>query len=369
MHMIGASKVRPPALNGQHPELQDRPSVRTSAPVVVDVRDLRKVFPTRQSTTNRPWWQHFRRGVADQFVAVEGVSFHIQQGEIFGLLGPNGAGKTTTIRMLSTLLEPSSGSATINGYDVTRQAKEVRQTLGAVLTGERSIYWKLTGRENLDYFAALYHLPPAIAKQRVQELVDRLALAHKADELVERYSSGMKQRIAIAKALLANPPVLLLDEPTIGLDPQSARNLRDLILEIKSEGRTILLTTHYMEEADLLSDRVGIIDGGKIIALDTPTNLKRAIRQVDILQLEVEHFDPVLTETLRELSTVQHVVAHAANNDGTWSVAVHTTDSRSLLPKVIDVVTTRSAQIRHLQITEPTLEDVFISLTGKQLRD
>ncbi len=367
--MIEGSMVRPPALNGQHPKLHDRTPTREAAPVVVDVRALRKSFPKRQRKADRPWWQRFRRGAVEQLVAVEGVSFDIKQGEIFGLLGPNGAGKTTTIRMLSTLLEPSSGSATINGYDVTRQASQVRQTLGAVLTGERSIYWKLTGRENLDYFAALYHLPPAIAKQRVPQLLDRLELAHKADELVERYSSGMKQRIAIAKALLANPPVLLLDEPTIGLDPQSARNLRDLILEIKSEGRTILLTTHYMEEADLLSDRVGIIDGGKIIALDTPTHLKRAIRQVDILRLEVEHFDPALTPTLWELPTVQHVVAHPTNNDGTWSLAVHTTDSRNLLPTVIGVVATRSAQIRHLQISEPTLEDVFISLTGKQLRD
>ncbi len=367
--MIPSIEVRSLKLNGQHL----KPSVPTGtseqAPTVVDVRDLGKVFGKRQRKTNGPWWQRFGRGTADQFVAVQGVSFDIKQGEIFGLLGPNGAGKTTTIRMLSTLLEPSSGSATINGYDVVRQASHVRQTLGAVLTGERSIYWKLTGRENLEYFAALYHLPPTIAKQRVQALLDRLELAHKADELVERYSSGMKQRIAIAKALLANPPVLLLDEPTIGLDPQSARNLRDLISEIKSEGRTILLTTHYMEEADLLSDRVGIIDGGKIIALDTPTNLKRAIHQVDILQLEVDQVEPKLPAALQQLPTVQRVVAHPAGGDGTWSLAVHTTDSRTLLPKVIGVVTTHSAQIRHLQISEPTLEDVFISLTGKQLRD
>ena len=153
----------------------------------------------------------------------------------------------------------------------------MRQILGAVLTGVRSVYWKLSGRENLEYFAALYHLPPKVAKKRVSELLERLNLTERADEYVERYSSGMKQRVAIARALLADPPVLLLDEPTIGLDPQSARNLRELILDIKAEGRTVLLTTHYMEEADLLCDRIGIVDAGKIIAMDTPANLKRSV--------------------------------------------------------------------------------------------
>jgi ABC-2 type transport system ATP-binding protein len=352
--------------NGQHPT---EAAMRST---IVEANNLRKVFPQKRAKRNARWWERLRPGnnaPSEPFVAVHDVSFSIEEGEIFGLLGPNGAGKTTTIRMLSTLLEPTGGTATINGYDIARQAGLVRQNLGAVLTGERSIYWKLTGRENLQYFAALYHIPPAISKERVQYLLQRLDLVHKADERVERYSSGMKQRIAIAKALLANPPVLLLDEPTIGLDPQSARNLRDLILEIKHEGRTILLTTHYMEEADLLSDRVGIIDGGKIIALDTPTNLKRAIKQLDIMQLEVDQFDPALTTALQQLPGVQNVVAHPASSDGTWSIAVHTSDSRGILPPLIEIVGARSGQIRHLQIAQPTLEDVFISLTGKQLRD
>ena len=338
-------------------------------PTMVEVRDLRKTFPKRPADT-RPLWRRLLPGgrpALDEFVAVSGVSFAIQQGEIFGLLGPNGAGKTTTIRMLSTLLEPTGGAATVNGYDIARQAPLVRQNLGAVLTGERSIYWKLTGRENLEYFAALYHLPPQVAKRRVGELLERLDLANRADENVERYSSGMKQRIAIAKALLANPPVLLLDEPTIGLDPQSARNLRELILEIKNEGRTILLTTHYMEEADQLSDRIGIIDQGRIIALDTPANLKRSIHQLDSLHLEVENFEPSLVETLELLPTVQNVISHAG--EPTWSLALHTTDSRALLPEVIDLVGSRGGQIRAMQVAQPTLEDVFISLTGKQLRD
>ena len=334
---------------------------------IVEVRDLRKVFPGKDK---RPLLKRLlgRGDASKPFEAVRGVSFSIGQGEIFGLLGPNGAGKTTTIRMLSTLLEPSAGTATINGHDVVGQANQVRQCLGAVLTGERSIYWKLTGRENLQYFAALYHLPPAVAKRRVDELLERLDLAHKADEQVERYSSGMKQRIAIAKALLANPPVVLLDEPTIGLDPRSARNLRELILDIKREGRTVLLTTHYMDEADQLCDRVGIIDAGTIIALDTPARLKRGIKQLDVVQLEVDAFEPRALDALRRLPGVQNAAAHPAEA-GTWSLALHTADSRALIPQLIAALNASSGSIRHMQVAQPTLEDVFISLTGKQLRD
>jgi ABC-2 type transport system ATP-binding protein len=338
---------------------------------IVDVRHLRKVFVKRKVDPEASFWSRLvpRGRPTETAVAVDDVSFSIAEGEIFGLLGPNGAGKTTTIRMLCTLLEPTGGTATINGYDVTRQAGLVRQSLGAVLTGERSIYWKLTGRENLEYFAALYHIPPAIARQRVADLLERLGLANRADELVERYSSGMKQRIAIAKALLASPPVLLLDEPTIGLDPQSARNLRELISEIKCEGRTILLTTHYMEEADQLCDRVGIIDLGRIITLDTPTNLKKSIKQLDIVQLEVENFDPALTGALNQLPSVRHVVSRYSDAERVWSLALHADDSRTILPRLIDLIGSRAGQIRHLAVAQPSLEDVFISLTGKHLRD
>jgi ABC-2 type transport system ATP-binding protein len=337
---------------------------------MVAVHELRKVYYRKANgNPSGNWSRLWQRRPSEPFVAVDSISFSIAQGEIFGLLGPNGAGKTTTIKMLCTLLEPTSGMVTINGCDVARQAHLVRRHLGAVLTGERSIYWKLTGRENLEYFAALYHIPPRTAAKRIAELLERLDLTKRAGDRVERYSSGMKQRVAIAKALLANPPVLLLDEPTVGLDPQAARNLRDLIIEFKTEGTTILLTTHYMEEADLLCDRIAIVDQGKIIALDRPDALKRTIHQLDIMQVEVEHYDPALTAALQALPAVQHVAAHHLDEDGAWALALHTTDSRDLLPKLIAVIGRTSGQIRHMQVAQPTLEDVFISLTGKQLRD
>lgn len=340
-------------------------------PNIIEVNALRKTYNRSKVKEGVPFWAKALPSskTVEEFVAVAGVSFAIRQGEIFGLLGPNGAGKTTTIKMLCTLLEPSGGQATVCGYDVVQQADAVRQHLGAVLTGERSIYWKLTGRENLAYFAALYHLPPALAKARIDELLARFDLTKRADELVERYSSGMKQRVAIAKALLAKPPVILLDEPTIGLDPQAARNLRELILELKADGHTILLTTHYMEEADQLSDRIGIIDQGKIIALDTPAALKNSINQLDIMQLEVANFDPALTAQLTALPTIENVATRYLGTDSAWSLALHTTDSRGMLPLVINTIGAKAGQIRHMQIAQPTLEDVFISLTGKQLRE
>lgn len=339
---------------------------------IIEIRELHKMFPKRKAKDNGSFWQKLkprRRQPKEWLVAVDHISLDIHEGEIFGLLGPNGAGKTTTIKMLCTLLEPTSGTAQVNGYDVVKQANMVRQSLGAVLTGERSIYWKLTGRENLEYFAALCHIPRAIAKQRIEELLGRFSIKDRADEYLSTYLSAMKQRVAVARALLANPPVLLLDEPTVGLDPQAARSLRELILEIKEEGRTVLLTTHYMQEADQLCDRVGIIDQGQIIALDTPNSLKSTINQLHIMQLEVEDYDPSLTEALKQLPGVENVIAHHLGTDSGWSIGLHAPDSRDVLPGLIDMIGSRAGQIRNLEIVQPSLEDVFISLTGKQLRE
>lgn len=323
----------------------------------------------RKDEEKKKRWQFWKKEPKTMFTAVDGVDLQIQRGEIFGLLGPNGAGKSTTIRMLCTLLEPTSGTAHINGYDIVKQANDVRRSLGTVLAGERSIYWKLTGRENLEYFAALYHIPSAVAKKRVDELIERMELKDRANELVEKYSTGMRQRVAIAKALLARPPILLLDEPTLGLDPQAARRLRELIAQLKQEGHTILLTTHYMEEADQLSDRIGIIDTGRIIALDTPAGLKRRIDQKEIIRMEVSGWQGYIGEKLLALQEVENLVARRQGEDDLWEVSMQAQNSRTVLPKLIDNISQNGTRLINMNIVKPSLEDVFIHLTGKALRD
>ncbi len=354
----------------------------------VEAEQLVKKFPRRETKqagtdkangsngrSKRTFWPFKKSTSSVSYVAaVDGVSFQIEQGEIFGLLGPNGAGKSTTIRMLCTLLEPTSGTARVNGFDIVKNATQARQNLGTLLAGERSIYWKLTARENLEYFAALYHIPPDVAKKRINHLLERMELSGRADELVEKFSTGMKQRVAISKALVANPPILLLDEPTLGLDPQAARNLRELISQLKQEGHTILLTTHYMEEADLLSDRIGIIDQGKIIALDTPDRLKEHIDQKDVIRLEISGWHDDLAQTIQSIPGVEKVVASRMEGergtaDDLFSVNLHAASSRGVLPGVIDKINYNGTRLVNMNILRPSLEDVFIHLTGKALRD
>jgi len=349
----------------------------------IEAHQLVKKFPARAGTGDKPTdreaaptqpkkrslWPFRKKDPKALFTAVNDVDLQIQRGEIFGLLGPNGAGKSTTIRMLCTLLEPTSGTARVNGFDVVTQANDVRRSLGTLLAGERSIYWKLTGRENLEYFAALYHIPQTIAKKRVDELLERMELRERANELVEKYSTGMRQRVAIAKALLARPPILLLDEPTLGLDPQAARNLRELIAQLKQEGHTILLTTHYMEEADQLSDRIGIIDTGKVIALDTPEGLKRRIDQKEVIRLEVTGWQDYIGEKLRALSEVSSLVARKQGEADLWEVNLQSNNSRAVLPKLVENIGQNGTRLVNMNIVKPSLEDVFIHLTGKALRD
>ena len=350
----------------------------------IEVEKLKRIFTCR--VPRKLPWQRNREarnnqpnvtgnnndgnGRSKTTVAVDGISFEIQKGEIFGLLGPNGAGKTTTIKMLCTLLEPTSGTARVAGYDIVREPAKVRGSMGTVFSGERSLYWKLTGRENLEYFAALYNVEPSITALRVDSLLDKMGLTAKSNELVERYSTGMRQRLAIARALLANPPVLLLDEPTAGLDPQSARNLRDTVQALRDEGHTILLTTHYMAEADELCDRIAIIDHGRIIALDTPASLKAGLQEMHSLEVEIDRAPDGVLDELRALPLVRGVESHVSDEDPeTWTIRVLTEDSRQTLDALLDLLRARSDRVLNMRANEPTLEDVFIALTGKPLRD
>jgi ABC-2 type transport system ATP-binding protein len=303
----------------------------------------------------------------ERFRAVDGVDLSVERGEIFGVLGPNGAGKTTTMKMLATLLEPTAGTARVLGLDVVTQARDVRRRMGAVLSDGRSLYWKLTARENLEYFAALYHVPAAEQRARIDAALDAVKLTDRADDYVERYSTGMRQRLVLARALLPDPELLLLDEPTVGLDPQASRDLRDRVRDLKSQGRTVLLTTHYMEEADQLCDRIAIVDHGRIVALDTPAGLKRTIEATEVVRLEIASNGadgPLLARLARAGQ-----VAHQERHNGTLAVTVHCRSARDFVPTAFDAARAEGAQISHVEVVPVTLEDVFLSLTGRALRE
>jgi ABC-2 type transport system ATP-binding protein len=337
----------------------------TAAVPAVETKNLVKVFERGRRTI----WQRLRREPEkrERFRAVDGIDLLVEPGEIFGLLGPNGAGKTTTMKMLATLLIPTSGTIRVLGIDPLEKPRQVRARLGAMLSGERSLYWKLTGRENLEYFAALYHVPPAETKTRVANVLGEVKLADRADDYVERYSTGMRQRLALARALLPDPPLVVLDEPTVGLDPQASRDLRDRVRELKAQGRTVLLTTHYMEEADQLCDRVAIIDHGVIVALDTPAALKRTIRAEEVVHLEigVEGEDRAVIERLSRSATL----ARTERSNGTLNVTAHCASARDFVPAAFDAARSTGTSIRHVEVVPVTLEDVFLALTGRALRE
>ena len=336
----------------------------------VETRGLAKVFERGRRT----WMQRLRREPdrRERFLAIDGIDLRVEQGEIFGVLGPNGAGKTTTMRILATLLLPTSGEARVLGIDVTTRPREVRRRFGAVLSGERSLYWKLTARENLEYFAALYHVPPRDAKARIDRALEAVKLTDRADDYVERYSMGMRQRLVLARALLPDPPLLLLDEPTVGLDPQAAHDMRDRVRELRAQGRTVLLTTHYMEEADQLCDRVAIIDHGRIVALDSPAALKRTIRAQEVVRLEVVADGAALASAdgalIGRLGSAGEIVREE-QADGRLDITVHCSSAREFVPLAFDAAREAGATIRHVEVVPVSLEDVFLSLTGHALRE
>jgi ABC-2 type transport system ATP-binding protein len=308
----------------------------------------------------------------EQTVAVDHITFYIKEGELFGLLGPNGAGKTTTIKLLCTLLIPDEGTARVNGYDVVKQSQEVQKCIGVVTGGERGLYWRLTGRENLWFFSQLYNVPENEAKERIDKLLKLVELNERADEQVEKYSRGMKQRLHVIRGLVNDPPILLLDEPTLGLDPASARVIRDFIKEELQAGhkKTILLTTHYMEEADQLCDRIAIIDYGKIIALDTPENLKKVIQKTDIVEMHVTNLRQEDGERIKGIEGVKNsVVTFTDATVGQATIKVHAEKAEEIIPLTTEFLIRSGARIIMLEQVKPTLEDVFISLTGRKLRD
>jgi ABC-2 type transport system ATP-binding protein len=331
---------------------------------------LTKIFE-KKSERRRIFFRRGRRQ-AQQIVAVDHVDLTIPKNTLFGLLGPNGAGKTTTIKLLSTLLLPEEGTAYVNGFDITKQANQVRSSIGVVTGGERGLYWRLTGRENLLFFARLYGVREDKARPRIDELLKLVELEERADDNVEKYSRGMKQRLHLIRGLIHDPPILLLDEPTLGLDPNSAVVIREFIKEKlqKEQGKTILLTTHYMEEADQLCDQIAIIDQGKIITNGTPSELKSSIRKIDVLRINATRVPDSLASDLKPIQGVEEVkVAVIDPVAGLTEILVHTGNAEETLPHLTETMVKLGVRVRLIEQSKPSLEDVFITLTGRRLRD
>jgi len=308
----------------------------------------------------------FKKGKPDEVRAVDGVSFTIGNGELFGLLGPNGAGKTTLIKCISTLLIPDGGSARIAGFNIYSEALDVRRHIGVLTGGERSLYWKLTPVENLRYFSALYGVPRKVCKERIDYLLDLMGLKEKAKTRVEKLSSGMKQKLSLARVLMHDPPILLVDEPTLGLDPYFARFIRDFVRNElnKRLHKTILLTTHYMDEADELCDRIAFMNQGKIEALDTPSRLKQSMPQKQVLEIKCQ--GEIEKESFYEMEGAASV--SISYDNGFVYLRVNTDNPETLLSDVLGKLGEK-AKIFSVRITVPTLEDVFVHLTGASLKD
>jgi ABC-2 type transport system ATP-binding protein len=298
-------------------------------------------------------------------VAVDHISFNVKRGEIFGLLGPNGAGKTTTIRMLSTLTKPTEGTATVGSYDIVKNDNEVRKLIG--LVSEKIImYDRLTAKENLWFFGRLYDIPKENLQKRIDELLELVQLSKWKNSQVGTFSSGMRQRINVIRAMLNTPEVLLLDEPTLGLDPQSSVEVRGFVKKINREKKTtIILTTHMMVEADMLCDRIGIIDHGRIVALDTSKNLKKLVSGADttVLELEIANLTASMVSLIKSLKCVSSV-----SQDDSTHIKVHASGDEAF-DTIIDAIRARKGKVNSVKNLEPTLEDVFLHITGHEVRD
>ena len=308
--------------------------------LAVQTSDLGRVYKSRD---NNP-----------DVVALDRVSVEIEEGEIHGLLGPNGAGKTTLVKVLSTVLLPTSGSASVLGHDVVRETSAVRPLIGIVLGGDRGFYWRLTGRQNLEYWAALYKVPGAVAKRRVAELLEQVGLTDRSDYLVETYSRGMKQRLHLARGLVADARILFLDEPSTGMDPIASREFQQLVKSLRSDGRTIFLTTHDMVEAEAVCDRVTLIDRGRVLAVETPRSLGTLVAKYE--RIDFEGGPDRLPDTLRDLTGVASVDRMP---DGGYRVEL---DDESVTNRVLEVIV--GMGVTSVRTSRPSLEEVYFRVVG-----
>ena len=313
----------------------------------IECAELRRVFRSRRLT-----------GQVEEVVALDSLSLQVQPGEVYGVLGPNGAGKTTAIRIFSTLLIPTAGTAQVMGHDVVKAAGDVRRRIGLILGGERGLYERLTGRQNLQYFASLYLMSPRRGAERADAALEEVGLTHAADRKVEQYSRGMRQRLHVARGLLPDPDVIFMDEPTIGLDPEAAQDFRRLVPELRERGKTVLLTTHYMLEADVLCERIAVIDHGRLVALDTPEGLKRRFGQGQVTEVTLRAGAPGLVEQLEGL---RGVAAVESDMEGAAQrVKVYADAGRDIASGVRNLA--GADAIQSIVTREPSLEEAYLSL-------
>jgi ABC-2 type transport system ATP-binding protein len=326
------------------------PAIRT--------QDLGRIYKIRGGKKTEP----------RQLVALQDVNLEVQPGELFGLLGPNGAGKTTLIKILTTLLAPTTGRAWVSGFDVAQQPDDVRLRINMVSGGEASGYGLLTVRENLWMFSQFYGLPSKLANQRIKELMEVVGMGDRINTKSSDLSTGLRQKMNIVRGFLTDPEVLFLDEPTLGLDVGAARDVRKFIRQWIDDHptRTLLLTTHYMVEAEELCDRVAIINEGRVLACDTPTRLKHDLQQDAIFSLEVSQLNGLGMDSIESLPGVKQVVHQQLERGAKLELIL---EEEPVLGEVFTTLTTRDVRILNLQKREPTLEDVFVALVGRSLRE
>jgi ABC-2 type transport system ATP-binding protein len=321
--------------------------VTSKMDTVIECTNIRRTFTSRTIAVKKR-----------ETVALNDLSFIVPRGIIFGLLGPNGSGKTTTIRILATLLTPTSGQARVFGFDVVHEASQVRKHIGLILGGDRGLYGRLTGAENLRYFAALNYLSRDVSQRRVKEAIELVGLSSASDRLVEQYSRGMRQRLHIARGLLTDPDLIFMDEPTIGLDPQGAQELRHLVPELVRRGKTILLTTHYMLEADQLCDRITVINKGEVVASGTPSEIKRRFSKITVLEVLLRQ---VNTNATQDLASIKGIESITSSSDGPLQrLTIHILPGTEVRAKVID--TLGKNNIESIIARDPTLEEAYLSI-------
>ena len=336
---------------------------------MIEIRDLRKVFT--QNVGNAGLLRRLvGRPETEPLVAIDGLNMDIAEGEFFSLLGPNGAGKTSTVKILCTLLLPDGGSCSVGGLDVVDDAREVRRQIGVAIRGERSVYWRLTGRQNLEYFSSLYGLRGRAARDRIEEIARVVGLQERIDDYVERYSMGMKQRLAIGVSLVHSPRVLMLDEPTIGLDPHGARALRTLVKEelCEAEGVTVLYTTHYMQEADDMSDRVAIIHHGSKVAEGTPSDLKEAVGDRRAVEIQVSGDPDPAIQAISEHPGVDRILS-IRQEANSARIRVRTGEALSSVGQLSLEERLAAVNVLAASLVQPTLEDAFVALTGSSISE